>query len=129
MFVVSNRKTVEGKGFFDILLHPVTELLILFLPLAQPGRQVLMGFFEISSIVNPAQFLQAVVISFAGEMIHGIAQKMDVAALPQRLRQDFSDRLLEPFMIIRHHQVHSGESTILQADEKLPPARLRLSIG
>ena len=56
-----------------------------FDPLAQPSGQIPTSFLAISSIVDPAHFLEAGIVSFPGQVIKRIAQKVDITALPSCL--------------------------------------------
>ena len=48
---------------------------------------MLAGFGAVAPVVEPAQLGQAVIAGFAREVIQGVAQEVDVAALPARLGQ------------------------------------------
>jgi hypothetical protein len=54
---------------------------------------------------------------------------MDVAALPGRLRQDLDDRLPEPGVVIRDHELDAGQAAPAQPQQKLAPARTALAVG
>jgi hypothetical protein len=53
----------------DVLLDPADQPRILSLPLADQGNEVGPRFGEISPIVQPAQFLQAVVVYLARHVV------------------------------------------------------------
>jgi hypothetical protein len=53
------RQAVEAESFFDVLFHPGVP----FAPLQQAGRQVLSRLLVVPPVIDPAQFLQAIVMS------------------------------------------------------------------
>src|SRR6516164_9749565 len=74
---------------------------------------------EITPVVKPAQFLQTVVIDLARHVIERIPQKMHVAALPGRLGKHFTDRRLQPLMIVGDDELDTAEAAGFQPREKL----------
>ena len=46
-----------------------------------PCGEVLAGLLDRTAVVEPAQFLQAVVVGLARQMVEGVAEEVDVAAL------------------------------------------------
>ena len=81
---------------------------------------------EITPVVKPAQPLQAVVIDLARHVIQRITQKMHVAALPGRLREHFTDRRLQPLMIVGDDKL-DAEYQVYRPIEFLQPSARRLS--
>jgi len=94
------RQPIKAERFFNIFFHPDTELGIPFAPLQQPGRQILAGFLRVPPIINPAQLLQAIIVSFARQVVERIAQEVNVAALPDCLGQCFLNRPAQAGMIV-----------------------------
>src|SRR6516165_4936286 len=84
---------------------------------------------EIAPVVKPAQFLQAVVIDPARHVIERVPQKMHVAALPGGLREHFTNRRLQPLMMVGDDKLDAGETARLQPGEELAPARPALAVG
>ena len=78
MLVVGPGKTVKGQRLTDRILDPVRELGVFRRSLRQPRRQVSLGLREIPPVVQPAQLLEAVVISLAGQVIQRVAEEVDV---------------------------------------------------
>ena len=58
------------------------ELGITGRPAREPRLEVLLGFFEIASVIEPAQLLATVVVSLAGETVEGVTKEVHVAPLP-----------------------------------------------
>ena len=73
MLVMLSRQPVKGQSFLDVFFHPGAELWIFLLPAKEPGRQVSAGFLGVTPIVKPAQFDQAVVGNFAGQIVERVA--------------------------------------------------------
>ncbi len=105
--MVLQGQSVEGESLADILFYPLTEFRVFYLPAFQPWRQVFLRLGQISAVVEPAQFLQAVIQSLSGQMIQGVSQKVNIAALPDRLRDHCGNGSLESRMIIRGHELHA----------------------
>ena len=85
------RQPVEGEGFLDGFLDPGDELGIAGSPFGDPCGEVLAGLLDRTAIIEPAQFLEAVVVGLARQVIEGVAQEVDVAALEGGLGEDFAD--------------------------------------
>ena len=68
------RQAVEGEGVLDRFLDPIDELLITVAPFGDPGGEIASGLLDISSVIEPAQLLQAVVVGLAREMVQGVAE-------------------------------------------------------
>ena len=51
--------------------------------------QALAQILRVAPIINPAQFLQAIIIGFARQVVECITQKMNVTTLPYSFRQHF----------------------------------------
>lgn len=94
----------EGQGLFDCLLDPAGQARIACRPLGEPGREIGLGFVEVAPVVEPPQFLKAVVAMLSGQRIEGVAQKVHVTALPGGLRKRLGDRRHEAGMIVLYHQ-------------------------
>ncbi len=120
---------IEGEGLLDVVLDPVGELGKLALPALEPGRQIAARLREVAAVIVPAQLLQALVVPLPGHVIQGIPEKMHVAALPGGGGQDFGNRLLQPRMIVRDHDLDAGAAAFLQAQEEVLPARPALPVG
>src|ERR1700756_1032813 len=70
---------------------------------------------------EPAQLLQAVVVDLAWDIVEGVPEEVDVTALPDRLRQDLADRLLQPRMVVGDHELHPEQAAALE--QEVLPAR------
>lgn len=55
---------------------------------------------NVPPVVEPAEFLDTVVVGLLGQVVKGIPQEMDVAALPGGFGQHLEDRFLESGMIV-----------------------------
>jgi len=82
----------EGEGLLDRLLDPSDELGIANSPFGDPSGEVLAGLLDRTAVVEPAQLRQAVVIGLAGQVIKGVAEEVDVAALEGGFGKDLADR-------------------------------------
>ena len=69
-------------------------------PQVEPAAQVLAGFGGVAAVVKPAQFGEAIVVGFARQMVEGVAQKVDVTALPGGFGEDFGDGAFETGMVV-----------------------------
>ena len=66
-------------------LDPVGEPRIALCPTQEPRLQVLLGLLQVAAVVELAEFLPAIVISLAGQVVERVAEKMHVTPLPHRL--------------------------------------------
>lgn len=62
-------------------LHPLGEFGACSGPLGEPVFGIVLGFRGITPVVEPAEFLPAVIVGLAREIIQGIAQEMDIRVL------------------------------------------------
>src|SRR3546814_12043031 len=72
---------VEGEGLLDRLLGPVGEPGIFGAPSGEPLGEIGAGLGEVAPVVEPAQFLQAVVVGLPWQVIARVPQEVHVAAL------------------------------------------------
>src|SRR5208337_2031632 len=100
MFVMLERQTVIVKRFSYVFFDPCAQLRIFFLPAVQPLGQVLLGLAEITPVINPAKLLEAVIICLSRQVIQGVSQEMNIAALPNRFWQNLPYCPLKPRMVI-----------------------------
>ena len=75
VLVMLARQTVEVERLADIGLDPISELWIAGRPAREPRLQVLLGFFQVAPVVEPAQFLPTIVVRLAGQVVERIAKK------------------------------------------------------
>ncbi len=68
--------------------------------------EVLLGFFEIAPVIEPAELLAAVVVGLPRQVVEGIAEDVHVAALPHRLGQQLTDGALQSGMVVRDDELH-----------------------
>jgi hypothetical protein len=85
------RKPLESERFLDGFLDPADELGVAGSPFGDPCREVLAGLLDRAAVVEPAQFLQPIVIGLAGQMVEGVAEEVDITTLEGGLGQDFAD--------------------------------------
>ena len=69
MFVMALRQAVKGEGFLDLRFDPSGQFRVFGRPAFEPGGEVLAGFGAVAPIVEPTQFGQAVVATFARQMV------------------------------------------------------------
>ncbi len=62
MLMVLARQPVKSQRLIDVFFDPAGEPGILGRPLGKPRRQIAPRLAEIAAIVEPAQFLQAVIV-------------------------------------------------------------------
>lgn len=79
--------------------------------------------------VDPAQFLQTIVIGLPRKVVQGIPQEMHIAALPSGFGQDLKDRLLQPGVVVGHDEFNTRQATLLQAQKEFLPTALALAVG
>ena len=119
--MVLARQPVEGERLLDGLLDPSDELGIAGAPFGDPCGEVLAGLFDRAAVVEPAQFLQAVVVGLAGQMIEGVAQEVDVAALEGGFGQDLADGRAKACMIVGDDELDAIEAALAQAEKEVLP--------
>ena len=61
-------QAVEGLRAADVLFHPVGELRILALPTREPSGEIVLRLGQVAPRIEPAQLLQAIVVSFARQV-------------------------------------------------------------
>jgi hypothetical protein len=89
--MVLSRQAVEGEGLLDRLLGPGDEAGIARGPFGDPGGEIAPCLLGRAAVVEPAQLLQAIVIGLAGQVVEGVPEEVDVAALEGGLGQDLAD--------------------------------------
>jgi hypothetical protein len=62
----------------------------------KPSREIAARVGEVAAIVQPAQFLYAVVVAPARHVVEGVAQEPHIAALIGRLGQNLAQRHPQP---------------------------------
>src|SRR5450631_2634285 len=91
MLMVLARQPVEGEGLLDGFLDPADELRIAGSPFGDPCGEVLVSLLDRTTVIEPAQFLQAVVVGLARQVIEGVAEEVDVAALESGFGKHLAD--------------------------------------
>src|ERR1700730_10749807 len=129
MLVMLAWESIETKCFFKVFFNPDGEPWIFACPPRQPGRQIAACFGQIAAGVEPAQLLQAVVVDLARYVVQGVAEEMDIAALPDGFRQNLTNRRLKSRMIVGDHQLHAVKPAHLESAQELAPARAAFPIG
>ncbi len=128
MLVVLARQAVEGQRFADVGFDPVGELGVARRPAREPRLEVLLRFFEIAPVVEPAQLLAAIVVGFARQIVEDIAEEVHVAALPHGFGQQLAHGALQARVIVGDDKLHAVEPPRLQPFHKRRPTRPRLPI-
>jgi hypothetical protein len=82
MLVMLAWESIKAQRFFEVPFDLGGAPRIFARPPRQPSRQVAARFDPVAAGVEPAQLLQAIVIDFARDLVQGVAQKVDIAALP-----------------------------------------------
>src|SRR3546814_16753787 len=67
---------VEGEGLLDRLLGPVGEPGIFGAPSGEPLGEIGAGLGEVAPVVEPAQFLPAVVVGLPWQVIERVPQEV-----------------------------------------------------
>lgn len=104
LLVVAQREAVEGQGHLDVLLDPVAQLGQEGLPSGQPDDQVAPGLFDVSPLVEPAEFDERVVLHLSMSVLQGVSQRAHAAPLPEGLGQDLSDGEAKAFVGLAEDQ-------------------------
>ena len=110
VFMVPARQTVEDEGLLDGLLGPGDEAWVARAPFGDPGGEIAPGFLGRAAVVEPAQLLQAVVVGLAGQVVEGVPEEVDVAALEGGLGQDLADGGPEAGMVIGDDELDAGKA-------------------
>ena len=100
MLVAADRQTVEGTGLRDVLLDPVAELRVGLLPTGNPSGEILLGLGQVASVIEPPEFLQAVVACFPRHVVQSVAQEMQVATLPGGFGQDLHEASAQVLVVV-----------------------------
>src|SRR5215831_12179470 len=129
MLMVLAWQAVEGQRLDDVLFDPARKLWIFARPFGEPGSQIAARLGEIAPVIEPTQFLQAVIVDATRHVVERISQKMHVTALIGRFRQDLAQCRPEPGVIIGDHELDATETARLEPGKKIPPARPALTIG
>lgn len=124
-----SRQPEEGQGLFDGILGPACQARIACRPFGKPCGKISPGLCEIAPVVEPAQFLQAVVAVLPRQMIERVPEEVHVAALPGGFGDHLADRCHQAGVIVGHNQLDALEAARLEADEEVPPGRAALAIG
>ena len=128
MLVVLTRQAVEVQRLADVRFDPVGELRVPLLPARESRLEVLLCLCEIVPVIEPPELLPAIVIGLPGQIVEGVTEEVDVAALPHGLGQQLAHRALEPGVIVRHHKLDAVEAARLQPFHERRPARARLAV-
>jgi hypothetical protein len=129
VFVVLPGLAVEGPGLLDLFFDPGAELRVFAGPFVEPGPELLAGFDDVPQVVEPAELGQAVVVGPAGKVVEGVAQEVDVAALPGGFGQDFGNGAFEAGVVVADGQADAGQAPLFQPEEELAPAGGALAAG
>ena len=122
--MVFARQSVKGKSLLDGLLCPQAQSGVFGLPAHQPLAQVMTGFVDVAPVVE-----QTGRIGRARHVIKSVAKEVHVATLPQAHRQHLGDELFEALVLIGHRQVNTGQSPLLESNQKLPPRAGAFAVG
>lgn len=126
MLVVLARQAKEGQRAFDGLLHPVVSQAAR--PFGQPCGEIGLGLGEIAPVVEPSEFLQAIVAVLARQVIERVPEEVHVA-LPGGFGDHLADRRDQAGMVVRDNHLDALEAARLQRDEEIPPGRAAFAIG
>ncbi len=122
--MVFARQSVKGNSLLDGLLCPQAQSGVFGLPAHQPLAQVMTGFVDVAPVVE-----QTGRIGRARHVIKSVAKEVHVATLPQAHRQHLGDELFEALVLIGHRQVNTGQSPLLESNQKLPPRAGAFAVG
>ena len=89
--MVLARQAVEGERLLDGLFDPADEFGVAASPFGDPCSEVLASLLDRAAVVEPAQFLQAIVVGLARQMVQGVTEEVDVTALESGFGKDLAD--------------------------------------
>src|SRR6516165_9907562 len=121
MLMVLAGKPIERERLFNGFLDPSDELRIAGSPFGDPGGEVLAGLLDRPAVVKPAQLLQAVVVGLAGQVIEGVAEEVDVAALESGFGKDLADGRAKAGVIVGDDELDAVEAAPTQAEKEVLP--------
>src|SRR5215210_3409801 len=123
------REAEEGEGLLDCILDPLGQPRVFCLPFGEPCGEISLGLGEIATIVEPPELPKAVVGMLSRQVIQGVPEKMNVAALIGCLAENLADGSPEAGMIIGDDKFDAVKATGLQGKEEVPPGGAALAIG
>src|SRR5262249_60665990 len=91
------------------------------------GGEIAARLDEITPIVQPAQLLQTVVVDPARHVVERVAQKMHIAALVSRFRQNLAQRCPQAGVIVGDDKLDPMETARLQPQWEISPAGTALA--
>jgi hypothetical protein len=71
--------------------------------------------------IMPAQFVQAVVIGLARQVVEGVTEEVHIAPLEDRFGQDLADRHAKAGVIVGDDELDAVEAPPTQAEEEVLP--------
>src|SRR3546814_3682989 len=103
------------------LLGPVGEPGIFGAPSGEPLGEIGAGLGEVAPVVEPAQFLQAVVVGLPWQVIERVPQEVHVAALVCGAGQHLADRRAQAGMIVGDDELGAMQAPVTQAQQEVLP--------
>lgn len=70
----------EGQRLLNGFLHPGGQPRIAGRAFAEPGGEIGLRLAEVAAIIEPSQFLQAIITMLARQVIEGVSEEMHVTA-------------------------------------------------
>jgi hypothetical protein len=71
--MVLARQPIESQRFVDVLFDPAGELWVFARPFGEPGGEIAARLGQIASVVQPPQFLQAVIVDPARHVVECVS--------------------------------------------------------
>src|SRR3546814_13127002 len=90
-------------------------------PAGEPLGEIGAGLGEVAPVVEPAQFLQAVVVGLPWQVIERVPQEVHVAALVCGAGQHLADRRAQAGMIVGDDELGAMQAPVTQAQQEVLP--------
>src|SRR3546814_3455400 len=110
---------VEGEGLLDRFLGPVGEPGIFGAPSGEPLGEIGAGLGEVAPVVEPAQFLQAVVVGLPWQVFERVPQDVQVAALVCGAGQHLAVRRAQAGMIVGDDELGAMQAPVTPAQQEV----------
>ena len=91
MLMVLTGEPVEGERLLDRFLDPSDEFRVAGSPFGDPCGEVRARLLDRTAVVEPSQFLQAVVVGLARQVVESVTEEVDVTALESGFGKDLVD--------------------------------------
>src|SRR3546814_7083442 len=107
--------------YTTVFRSPVGEPGIFGAPSGEQRGEIGAGLGEVAPVVEPAQFLQAVVVGLPWQVIERVPQEVHVAALVCGAGQHLADRRAQAGMIVGDDELGAMQAPVTQAQQEVLP--------